>query len=152
VSATATPGRTRAEWEPSLRETQSLLPRIDGDLSTAFAAAAAGELETVDLQVDPRTAVTVVVAGGEYPESNDIGSEIEGIEAAERLGALVFHSGTARQGVRLVTNGGRIVGVTGVADHLEEARALAYEGAARISFRGARYRTDIALPETSRVG
>ena len=96
--------------------------------------------------------MTVVVAGGEYPGRNDTGSEIEGIEAAERLGALVFHSGTAQQGEHLVTNGGRIVGVTGVADQLEEARALAYQGAGLISFRGARYRSDVALPETSRVG
>ena len=133
-------------------ETQSLLPRIDGDLSAALAAAAAGGLGSVDLQVDPRAAVTVVVAGGEYPGRNDTGSEIEGIEAAERLGALVFHSGTAQQGEHLVTNGGRIVGVTGVADQLEAARALAYEGAGLISFSGARYRSDVALPETSRVG
>jgi phosphoribosylamine---glycine ligase len=133
-------------------ETQSLLPRIDGDLLAALEAAATGELDRVDLHVAPRAAVTVVVTGGEYPERNDVGSEIEGVADAERLGALVFHSGTARHGERLVTNGGRIVGVTGVADHLEDARALAYEGAAQISFPGARYRTDIALPETSRVG
>jgi phosphoribosylamine--glycine ligase len=133
-------------------ETQSLLPRIDGDLSGALAAAAAGRLGSIDLHVDPRAAVTVVVAGGEYPGRNDTGSEIEGIEAAERLGALVFHSGTAQQGEHLVTNGGRIVSVTGVADRLEEARALAYQGAGLISFRGARYRSDVALPETSRVG
>jgi phosphoribosylamine--glycine ligase len=133
-------------------EAQSLLPRIDGDLPSAFAAAAAGELGEVGLEVAPRAAVTVVVVGSEYPERNETGSEIEGIDAAERLGALVFHSGTARHGQRLVTNGGRIVGVTGVADHLENARALAYEGAALISFPGARYRTDMALPEASRVG
>jgi phosphoribosylamine--glycine ligase len=118
----------------------------------AFAAAAAGELGTVELEVAPRTAVTVVVAGGEYPGRTDTGSEIEGIDAAEKLGALVFHSGTARQGERLVTNGGRILAVTGVADHLEDARALAYDSAAMISFPGARYRTDVALPEKSCVG
>jgi phosphoribosylamine---glycine ligase len=133
-------------------ETQALLPRIDGDLLAARSAAAAGNLEAVELQVAPRAAVTVVVAGGEYPERNDTGAEIEGTAAAQRAGALVFHSGTARHGERLVTNGGRIVGVTGVADQLEDARTLAYEGAALISFAGARYRTDIARPEASRVG
>ncbi|MGE5273626.1 MAG: phosphoribosylamine--glycine ligase [Verrucomicrobiota bacterium] len=133
-------------------ETQSLLPRIDGDLLAALEAAAAGELNRVDLQVAPRAAVTVVVAGGEYPERNDSGSPIDGLEEAERRGALVFHSGTARHRERLVTNGGRIVGVTGVADDLEHARGLAYEGVSAISFDGARCRSDIALPEPSRVG
>jgi phosphoribosylamine---glycine ligase len=133
-------------------ETQSLLPRIDGDLVSALATAAAGDLDGNALEVAPRAAVTVVVAGGEYPERNDSGSEIEGIAAAEDIGALVFHSGTALRGDRLVTNGGRILGVTGVADQLEGARALAYQGAASITFPGARYRTDVALPEASRVG
>jgi phosphoribosylamine--glycine ligase len=133
-------------------ETQALVPRIDGDLLGALEAAAGGDLGEVDLEVAARAAVTVVIAGGDYPERNDTGTEIDGVEAAERLGALVFHSGTARRGERLVTNGGRILGVTGVADHVEDARALAYDAAALISFPGARHRTDIALPETSRVG
>jgi len=133
-------------------ETQSLLPRLNGDLLAALAGAAAGELTGVDLETGPRTAVTVVIAGGEYPESNDSGSPIEGVEDAERLGALVFHSGTALHGDRLVTNGGRIFGVTGVGDDLEQARTLAYDGAAAISFAGARHRTDIARTEAIHVG
>ncbi len=133
-------------------ETQSLLPRVDGDLLSAFAAASAGGLDGSGLEVAQRAAVTVVVAGGEYPERNDTGSEISGIAAAERIGSVVFHSGTALRGDRLVTNGGRILGVTGVADRLEDARAIAYRGAASITFSGARYRTDIASPEASRVG
>ncbi len=95
--------------------------------------------------------VTVVVAGGLYPEQNNAGSPIGGVERAERLGAHVFHAGTALRGDRLVTNGGRILGVTGVAEDLEGARAVAYAGASEISFAGARYRTDIALPEASHV-
>jgi phosphoribosylamine---glycine ligase len=133
-------------------ETQSLLPRLDGDLLGALAGAAAGEIGDIELTAAPRAAVTVVIAGGEYPERNDTGSRIEGIEAAERLGALVFHGGTAVHDHVLVTNGGRILSVTGVADELEQARALAYDGAAAVSFPGARYRTDLALPEASRVG
>jgi phosphoribosylamine---glycine ligase len=132
-------------------ETQSLLPRLDGDLTTALAAAAAGDLQAIELEAAPRAGVTVVVAAGEYPDRNDTGSEIEGVDDAERLGALVFHGATARHGDRLVTNGGRILGVTGVADDLEQARDLAYDGAAAISFAGARCRTDIALPEAMRV-
>jgi phosphoribosylamine---glycine ligase len=132
-------------------ETQSLLPRVDGDLTAALAAAAAGDLGGVELHTAPRAAVTVVVAGGDYPERNDAGSEITGVEDAEQLGALVFHAGTARHGDRLVTNGGRILGVTGVADDLDHAHALAYRGAAAIAFAGARYRTDVALPEVTGV-
>ena len=117
-------------------ETQSMLPLLEGDLLGALAAAAAGDLAGTSARPAPRAAVTVIVAGGEYPERNDAGSPIEGIEAAEAAGAIVFHAGTARHGDRLVTNGGRILGVTGVADDLEQARALAYAGAAAISFAG----------------
>ena len=133
-------------------ETQSLLPLVEGDLLGALAGAAAGDLVGCDVEVGTRAAVTVVVAGGRYPEQSDSGSEITGVERAERVGAHVFHAGTARHGDRLVTNGGRILGVTGVADDLDGARALAYAGAAEISFDGARYRSDVALPEASRVG
>jgi phosphoribosylamine---glycine ligase len=133
-------------------ETQSLVPLLDGDLLGALAGAAAGDLAGCELEVGSRAAVTVVVAAGLYPEQNDAGSPIEGVERAEQLGTHVFHAGTALHGDRLVTNGGRILGVTSVADDLERARAVAYAGMAEISFAGARYRTDVALPETSRVG
>jgi phosphoribosylamine--glycine ligase len=133
-------------------ETQSILPCLDGDLAGALAAAAAGDARDGDLHASDRAAVTVVVAGGAYPERNDTGSEIAGIEEAERLGALVFHSGTALHGDRLVTDGGRILGVTGTGDDLDRARALAYEAAAAISFEGAQHRTDIAQTEAVHVG
>jgi phosphoribosylamine--glycine ligase len=133
-------------------ETQSILPCLDGDLAAALAAAAAGDIRGASLETSERAAVTVIVAGGEYPERSDTGSEIDGIEEAERLGALVFHSGTARHGDRLVTDGGRILGVTGTGEDLEQARSLAYEATAAISFEGARHRTDIAQAEAIRVG
>jgi phosphoribosylamine--glycine ligase len=133
-------------------ETQALLPLTGGDLLEALAAAAAGDLPGIGLELDPRAAVTVVVAAGEYPERGDAGSPIDGIDEAEALGALVFHAGTALRGDVLVTNGGRILDVTGVGDDLERARTLAYEAAARISFEGARCRHDIAQPEATRVG
>jgi phosphoribosylamine--glycine ligase len=90
-------------------------------------------------------AVTVVLAGGDYPEASDRGAPIDGVEQAEAAGALVFHAGTARHDGRLITNGGRILGVTGVGDDLASARAAAYEGASAISFPGMRFRRDIAL-------
>ena len=94
-------------------ETQSILPRLEGDFLGALAAAAGGELAGVELAASADAAVTVVLAAGDYPERSDTGSEIAGIEEAEADGALVFHAGTALRGERLVTNGGRILGVTG---------------------------------------
>jgi phosphoribosylamine--glycine ligase len=126
-------------------ETQSILPRLEGDFLGALAAAAGGELEGVELSASDDAAVTVVLAGGHYPESSDSGSAIEGIEEAEAAGALVFHAGTALYGDRLVTNGGRILGVTGTGATIGEARDRAYAGCERITFAGARYRGDIAL-------
>jgi phosphoribosylamine--glycine ligase len=125
-------------------ETQSLLPRLDGDLAQALAAAAAAELHGVELPWSERAAVTIVLAAPEYPEHGDAGTPIAGIEDAEAAGALVFHAGTALQHGRLVTNGGRILGVTARGDSLGAARDAAYEAAAHIDFAGVRYRRDIA--------
>jgi phosphoribosylamine---glycine ligase len=127
-------------------EGQTILPLVEGDLADALAAAAAGDLGSTSLAVSEQAAVTVVVAGAEYPSANDAGSPIDGIADAEEAGALVFHAGTALHGTTLVTNGGRILGVTGVADSLDAARARAYQAVERISFTGARYRRDIAQP------
>jgi phosphoribosylamine--glycine ligase len=125
-------------------ETQVLLPRLEGDLLGALAAAAAGDVAGVDLGVSDASAVTVVLAAGTYPAGGDVGSPIEGIDAAEEAGALVFHAGTARHGDRLVTNGGRILNVTATGDSVTEARERAYAACERISFPGMRYRRDIA--------
>jgi phosphoribosylamine--glycine ligase len=132
-------------------ETQAILPLVDGDLLAALVAAAGGDLRGVTLETAARAAVTIVLAAGDYPESGDAGSPIAGIGDAEALGALVFHAGTARRDGELVTSGGRILNVTGVGDDLEQARALAYEGAAAITFAGARYRRDIAATEAGRA-
>jgi phosphoribosylamine--glycine ligase len=125
-------------------ETQSILPRLEGDLLTSLASAAAGRLDG-ELGVSDRTAVTVVLASGDYPERGDGGTAIEGVEDAEGAGALVFHAGTARHGGRLVTNGGRILNVTALGDDLAAARAQAYDAVSRISFAGMRFRRDIGL-------
>jgi phosphoribosylamine---glycine ligase len=126
-------------------ETQSVLPLAEGDVAAALAAAAAGELEGVELSVRPGAAVTVVLAARDYPADGDRGSPIIGIEAAEAAGALVFHAGTALQGDQLVTNGGRVVGVTGLGKTVADARVAAYAAADLIEFEGVRRREDIAL-------
>jgi phosphoribosylamine---glycine ligase len=135
-------------------ETQVLMPRIDGDLLPALAAAAAGDLEGASLPEANTAAVAVAMAAGSYPLSNDSGTRITGIEHAEAAGALVFHAGTALRDGHLVTNGGRILSVAATGDSIAEARDRAYAGVARINFEGSRYRTDIAVEveEGARVG
>jgi phosphoribosylamine---glycine ligase len=125
-------------------ETQAHVPVLGRELLDVLLAAAAGDLSGVSLETSGDAAVTVVLAAGTYPDANDVGSTIEGIEQAENAGALVFHAGTARQGDRLLTNGGRILAVTGVGPTLSLARAAAYAGADRIAFTGARRREDVA--------
>jgi phosphoribosylamine--glycine ligase len=125
-------------------ETQSLLPRLEGDILDALDAAAGGELSGVELPVSERAAVTVVLAAPDYPERGDAGTPIDGIEDAEAAGALVFHAGTALYDGRLVTSGGRILNVTAVGDSIALARAAAYDAAAHIHFDGVRFRRDIA--------
>jgi phosphoribosylamine--glycine ligase len=105
--------------------------------------AATGDLDG-DVAIGEGAAVTVVLASGDYLERSDSGTPIAGVDDAESVGALVFHSGTARQGERLVTNGGRILAVTATGDDVAEARATVYEAADRISFAGMRLRRDIA--------
>jgi phosphoribosylamine--glycine ligase len=125
-------------------ETQSILPRLEGDLLEALTGAALGALET-DLAAGDSAAITVVLAAGDYPERGDSGTPIAGIDEAEAAGALVFHAGTARRDETVVTNGGRILNVTATGDDLVAARNVAYEAAERISFAGMRFRKDIGL-------
>jgi phosphoribosylamine--glycine ligase len=126
-------------------EAQSVLPLLGSDVVELLAAAAAGELTGAELAVRDGAAVTVVLAAGPYPAEGDRGSTIVGVEDAEATGALVFHAGTALHGSRLVTNGGRILGVTGLGETVASARSAAYGAADRITFAGARRRDDIAL-------
>jgi len=125
-------------------ETQSVLPRLDGDLLPLLWGAATGDLDE-QAALGAGAAVTVVLAGGEYPERGDSGTPIEGVEEAEATGALVFHAGTARHDDRLVTNGGRVLAVTATGEDVGAARATAYEAVDRISFSGMRFRRDIGL-------
>jgi phosphoribosylamine---glycine ligase len=115
-----------------------VLPRLDGDLLAALAATARGDLSGVTLGVCDDAAVTVVLAGRDYPARGDSGTPISGVDG------LVFHAGTAERDGRLVTAGGRILAVTGVGPTIEAARDEAYATAGRIHFDGCRFRTDIA--------
>jgi phosphoribosylamine--glycine ligase len=126
-------------------ETQAVMPLLESDLLETLTAAAHGDLGSGGLTLSRKAAVTVVLAAPEYPARSDYaGAAIEGIEAAESSGGLVFHGGTAVRGGTLVTNGGRILSVTGTGGTVAEARAHAYAAAGMIHFEGVRHRTDIA--------
>ena len=126
-------------------ETQAILPLLQSDLLEPVAAAAAGDLEGIEISVSSECAVTVVLASRGYPESAEVGEEISGIAAAEEVGALVFHAGTAlREGV-VLTAGGRVLNVTALGTTCAEARDRAYRAVERIHFDGAQYRRDIGV-------
>jgi phosphoribosylamine--glycine ligase len=133
-------------------ETQAVVPLVEGDLLAALAAAAHGELAGTELALGTGAAVTVVVTSGGYPETSDRGSPIDGVEQASATGALVFHAGTALRDGALVTNGGRVLAVTGQGATLDDARRAAYAAVDHIAFDGCRCRTDVAsgVPAASR--
>ena len=132
-------------------ETQSIVPRIEGDLLELLYAAATGNLRAT-VEAGSTAAVTIVLAAPDHPERIDVGTPTQGVDEAAAGGALVFHAGTAMRVDTLVTNGGRILNVTGVGQDLAAARASAYEGVGQISFPGMRYRSDIAADAEARVG
>jgi phosphoribosylamine--glycine ligase len=125
-------------------ETQVVLPRFDGDLAAFLAAAAEGHARGEPAFVDD-AAVTVVLAAPGYPAAPRTGDAIEGIDDASAIGGVtVYCAGVGGEPGALTTAGGRVVDVTAVAPTIAEARRRAYEAAARISWPGIQFRTDIA--------
>ena len=126
-------------------EAQVYLTRLENDLLELLEASADGTLSKAELKWSPMASVCVVMASGGYPGSYAKGKAINGLAEASRLpNAKVFHAGTARSGQQIVTNGGRVLGVTAWAKNLNEACASAYAAVERIQFEGAHYRRDIA--------
>ncbi|TWT43983.1 Phosphoribosylamine--glycine ligase [Phycisphaerae bacterium RAS1] len=127
-------------------ETQAILPRLRTDFLDLAEAAVEGRLEQVDVQWDDRAAVCVVLASGGYPEKSTAGLPISGLRDAA-TGAedvFVFHAGTRHEADRVVTAGGRVLGVTALGSSVAAARDRAYERASQIHFEGVHYRRDIA--------
>ncbi|GAB5536994.1 MAG: phosphoribosylamine--glycine ligase [Rubricoccaceae bacterium] len=125
-------------------EAQVLLPLLQTDAVDLFEAMAQGRLSDIDLAIHDGAAACVVLASEGYPGSYEKGRRITGFEAASSTGALVFHAGVARDGSgETVTNGGRVIGVTGVGDDLEAALGTAYAAADVIAFEGKTLRRDI---------
>jgi phosphoribosylamine---glycine ligase len=126
-------------------ETQVYLTRLENDLVELLAASAEGKLGKVELKWSSLAAVCVVMASGGYPGSYPKGKAITGIDAADALtGTKVFHAGTALKDGQIVTNGGRVLGVTALGRDLKAAQAAAYAAVEKIHFDGAQFRRDIA--------
>ena len=125
-------------------ETQVLLPRIENDLVDVFEAVIDEKLDSVELKWKPGAAVCVVMASGGYPASYEKGKAIEGLEdASEDEDVIVFHAGTALDDGRVVTAGGRVLGVTATADTIAKAIEKSYQAVKKIGFEGAHFRNDI---------
>ena len=126
-------------------ETQPLMMRMKGDLLAAMVATCEHKLDEADISWDPRPSVCVVMASGGYPGNYEKGFEITGIDEAEALGDVkVFHAGTALKDGKVVTAGGRVLGVTALGSNIADAKARAYQAVEKIHFQNAYYRKDIA--------
>ena len=131
-------------------ETQPILYRLTSDLASLLEAAAHGRLGGQTVEWSPEPAVCVVAASAGYPGPFERGREIFGIDEAEQLGAQVFHAGTKFSAGRLVTDGGRVLGVAAAGTGLPEAVDNAYAALARIQFEGIHYRRDIGAKGLAR--
>lgn len=125
-------------------EAQVVLPRMKTDIIDVFEACIDGKLADIDLEFEDNAAVCVILASDGYPEQYEKGKVITGLENfADKDGYYIFHSGTASKDGNIVTNGGRVLGVTAKGDTLLEARANAYEAVNWVSFENKYYRNDI---------
>jgi phosphoribosylamine---glycine ligase len=125
-------------------ETQAIVARMDFDLAEVLADLAAGRLDASKLKWKSGPSVCVVLTSGGYPGKFETGKEITGLrEADEVRGVKVLHAGTKRDGDKIVTSGGRVLGVTAAGATLDEALSRVYEAAQKIHFAGAHYRKDI---------
>ena len=125
-------------------EAQPLLMRLKTDLVEIMEAVIDERLDQVRIEIDPRATVCVVMASGGYPGKYAKGHPIEGLDRAARMrDVMVFHAGTALKDGTVVTNGGRVLGVTALGDTIEAAIRKAYRAVGKISWKNVQYRTDI---------
>jgi phosphoribosylamine--glycine ligase len=125
-------------------ETQAIAARVDFDLAEVLSEVAAGKLRPEKLKWKPGASACVVLASGGYPGKFESGKEIHGLEEAAKIPEVkVLHAGTQREGEKIVTSGGRVLGVTATGQTLEAALQKAYQAAAKVEFEGMHYRRDI---------
>ncbi len=124
-------------------ETEVVLPRIESDLLELFEGVATQTLEEKSFSVTDKTATTVMLVSGGYPEAYEKGKEITGLNEVE--GSLVFHAGTKKDADKVVTNGGRVIAVTSFGNTIEEALKMSYKNIDKLSFEKINYRKDIGF-------
>jgi phosphoribosylamine--glycine ligase len=125
-------------------EAQPLLMRLKSDVVDIFEAVIDERLDSIEMKIDPRPTVCVVMSSGGYPGHYETGKVIKGLTAAAReTGVQIFHAGTAIKNERTVTAGGRVLGVTAVGKTLEKAIEQAYKAVNQIQWTGVHYRHDI---------
>lgn len=122
-------------------ETEAVLPRIKTDLLEVLKAVGQGKLQQVNLEIDERTAVTVVLVSGGYPGDYEKGKEISGLDQCKE--GVVFHAGTAQQSGKVLTAGGRVLAITCMGNSIKEASTCAFANAEKIKYEGKYYRKDI---------
>ncbi len=126
-------------------ETQVVLPRLKSDLFDIFNAVVDEKLDEVEVEWADNACVCVVLASGGYPKSYEKGYKISGLDAAKAQGALVFHAGTKLENGEILTNGGRVLGITALGDDLDSAIKQAYDYVKLVDFKDAHYRHDIGI-------
>lgn len=124
-------------------ETEVVMPRISSDLVTLFEAVGNSTLAEVECEIDPRSATTVMMVSGGYPEDYEKGKVISGLEDVQN--SLVFHAGTTVKDGETVTNGGRVLAITSYGDTFKDALQQSYKSVAKIDFDGKYYRTDLGF-------
>jgi phosphoribosylamine--glycine ligase len=126
-------------------ETQVYLTRLENDLVELLDASVSGKLDKIELKWNPAASVCVVMASGGYPGNYEKGKPIRGLDEAVKLpNVKVFHAGTTLKRNEIVTNGGRVLGVTALGKDLRTAQAAVYAAVEKIQFDGAQFRHDIA--------
>ena len=133
-------------------ETQPILMRLENDLVPLMEACCDGTLHNYSTKIDPRAAMCVVISSGGYPGSYETGEEIFGLDEANKVkDTVVFHAGTALKEGKVVSSGGRVLGVTSLGDSVKQAIDRAYEACEKISFTGHFYRKDIGAKALKRL-
>ena len=124
-------------------ETEVVIPRIKSDLVELFQAVADGKLNEVSLEIDERSATTVMMVSGGYPEEYEKGKEISGLDKVE--GSLVFHAGTKLENGKVVTNGGRVLAITSFGNDFQDAIKKSYQNIDKLHFDKMYFRKDIGF-------
>jgi phosphoribosylamine--glycine ligase len=124
-------------------ETEVVIPRVKNDLIELFDAVAKGELNSIELEIDERTATTVMLVSGGYPQAYKKGIEINGIEDVE--GSIVYHAGTQLKNGKILTNGGRVMAITSFGSDFREGLSKSYQNIENIDFDNMYYRKDLGF-------